>query len=84
MRRARRTRMSTNRNNIVRQLAVLAKEDNRIFTAIKENNSKLAFGRLLHKWIDTSTRESVIDIYVDEEAIDAVSYAINIVRKSLV
>lgn len=81
-RRARRTRMGKNRNAVVDTLKTMASNDMRIIMALAENNRNYAFGRLLTKWMPDSN-ESVIDAYVDEEAKDAVGYALNIIAKQI-
>lgn len=79
----RRTRMASNRMNVVMRLVAIAKEDETLLTAIEEGMRNKAFGRLINKWIDPVTRQSVQDKYVDEEAREATSFAINIVAKQL-
>ena len=81
MRRARRTRMSTKRNQIVNQLVEIAKQPKNVIDLYK-GNKNIVFGRVLNCWLDSS-QESVIDRYIDEEAIDATNYAINIVAKEI-
>jgi hypothetical protein len=83
MKRARRTRMSTNKPQVVRDLVNMIINDDRLFKAVETNDTKLAFGRLLNKWLDKESKESVIDRYIDSEAMDAVNHAINIIKKSL-
>ena len=79
MRRIRRTRMSTNRKQVLNKLVSLAKQDCMITDTVATNYN-YAFGRLLNKFLDES-RESVIDRYVDEEALSVTTHALNIVRK---
>lgn len=83
MRRARRARVSTKRLEIVNKLVELAIEDDPIIDYLANGERNRAFGRLINKWMDNTTRESVIDRYVDEDAKDVTSYAINIINKQL-
>lgn len=83
MRRTRRVRVSTKRLEIVNKLVELAIEDDPIIDYLANGERNRAFGRLINKWMDNTTRESVIDRYVDEDAKDVTSYAINIINKQL-
>lgn len=82
MRRTRRSRVNKDKQVVLGHLVWMASNDERIVTALEEGNRKRAFGRLLHKWMD-NTQESVIDRYVDEDAIELTSFALNIVNKEL-
>jgi hypothetical protein len=82
MRRTRRTRVSTKRLQVVHKLVQLAINDDPIMDYLTNGERNRAFGRLINKWMD-NTRESVIDKYVDEDAKDVTSYAINIIKKQL-
>jgi hypothetical protein len=82
MRRTRRVRVSTKRLEVVNKLVQLAIDDDPIMDYLTNGERNRAFGRLINKWMD-NTRESVIDKYVDEDAKDVTSYAINIVKKQL-
>jgi hypothetical protein len=82
MRRTRRVRVSTKRLEVVNKLVQLAINDDPIMDYLTNGERNRAFGRLINKWMD-STGESVIDRYVDEDARDVTSYAINIVNKQL-
>jgi hypothetical protein len=83
MRRTRRVRVSTKRLEVVNKLVQLAIDDDPIMDYLTNGERNRAFGRLINKWMDNTTRESVIDRYVDEDAKDVTSYAINIVNKQL-
>lgn len=83
MRRTRRVRVSTKRLEVVNKLVQLAIDDDPIMDYLTNGERNSAFGRLINKWMDNTTRESVIDRYVDEDAKDVTSYAINIVNKQL-
>ena len=83
MRRTRRARVRTKRLEIVKKLVQLAVDDDPIIDYLANGERNRAFGRLINKWMDNTTRESVIDRYVDEDARDVTSYAINIVNKQL-
>jgi hypothetical protein len=83
MRRTRRVRVSTKRLEVVNKLVQLAIDDDPIMDYLTNGERNRAFGRLINKWMDSTTRESVIDRYVDEDAKDVTSYAINIVNKQL-
>lgn len=83
MRRTRRARVSTKRLEIVNKLVELAIEDDPIIDYLANGERNRAFGRLINKWMDNTTRESVIDRYIDEDAKDVTSYAINIINKQL-
>ena len=83
MRRTRRTRVSTKRLQVVNKLVQLAINDDPIMNYLTNGERNRAFGRLINKWMDNTTRESVIDRYVDEDARDVTSYAINIINKQL-
>jgi hypothetical protein len=61
----------------------MASHDQVIVEALAEGNRKKAFGRLINKWMDSISQESVIDRYVDEDAIEVTSYALNIINKRL-
>ena len=80
MKRARRTRMGNEKMNVVMQLVGMVEQDQVLMGYVTEGDRKRAFGRLLNKWMDAS-QESVIDRYVDDEAKEATSYALNIVKK---
>jgi hypothetical protein len=82
MRRTRRVRVSTKRLEVVNKLVQLAIDDDPIMDYLTNGERNRAFGRLINKWMD-NTRESVIDKYVDEDAKDVTSYAINIIKKQL-
>lgn len=82
MRRTRRSRVNKDKQVVLGHLVWMASNDERIVAALEEGNRKKAFGRLLHKWMD-NTQESVIDRYVDEDAIELTSFALNIVNKEL-
>ena len=83
MRRTRRARVSTKRLEIVNKLVELAIEDDPIIDYLANGERNRAFCRLINKWMDNTTRESVIDRYIDEDAKDVTSYAINIINKQL-
>ena len=80
MKRARRTRMGNEKMNVVMQLVGMVEQDEVLMSYVTNGERNRAFGRLLNKWMDSS-QESVIDRYVDEEAKEATSYALNIVNK---
>lgn len=82
MRRTRRIRMSTDRNKVVNRLVNIIKTDVKSVVDLSNGERNRVFGRILNHWLD-DTRESVIDRYVDEEAMEATNYAINIVLKEL-
>jgi|SaaInl59LU_5_DNA_1037362.scaffolds.fasta_scaffold11755_4 hypothetical protein len=83
MRRTRRTRVSTKRLQVVHKLVQLAINDDPIMDYLTNGERNRAFGRLINKWMDNTSKESVIDRYVDEDARDVTSYAINIINKQL-
>lgn len=83
MRRVRRSRVNKQRNQVVNRLVSMASHDQVIVEALAEGNRKKAFGRLLNKWMDSVTQESVIDRYVDQDALEVTSYALNIINKRL-
>ena len=76
MRRARRSRLSTNFNLVVNALYHVASNDPVVLKHLEEGNKNKAFGRLLNSWMDPVSKESVIDAYVDEDAFKAVNYAL--------
>lgn len=80
MRRARRSRLGKNLYTVVATLLQLAEADDIIIEALCDGNKNKAFGRLLNKWMDSS-RESVIDRYIDQDAYTAVWSALNIITK---
>jgi hypothetical protein len=80
-RKTRRSRMSSDRMNIVMRLVGIAENSEIIQKALENNNRNRAFGLLLTSWFNKETRQSVIDLYVDEEAKDATSFALNIINK---
>lgn len=74
--------MGSKRNKIVSQLVQIIRNDTKLFVEATTGSKNRAFGLLLHKWLDDS-KESVIDRYVDEEAKEVTSYALNIIRKEV-
>lgn len=81
MRRIRRTRPGTNRNAVINVLKAKLSSDPQYDLYMKTGQRKRAFGRLLNSWLDSETRESVIDRYVDEEAFSMTWAAINTVYR---
>ena len=81
MRRIRRTRPGTNRNAVINALKAKLLSDPQYALYMETGQRNRAFGRLLNSWLDSETRESVIDRYVDEEAFSMTWTAINIVYR---
>jgi hypothetical protein len=82
VKRTRRSRVSLDKHIVVEQLRTLALKDEALMDYLKAGQRNRAFGRLLHKWMDES-QESVIDRYIDDDAIAVTSLAINVINKSL-
>lgn len=82
MRKVRRTRIGTRRYAVVNRLVAIIKADAKSVVDLANGERNRVFGRVLNHWLD-DTRESVIDRYVDEEALDVTNFAINIVLKEL-
>ena len=80
MRRVRRSRIGKNIHTVVTILIQLAEADDIIIEALCDSNKTKAFGRLLNKWMDSS-RESIIDRYIDKDAYTAVWLALNTITK---
>ena len=76
MRRARRSRIGLNYEVVLNHMVVLATKDDNITLYLKNGERNRAFGRLLNKFMDSS-KESVIDRYVDKDAFKVVHHALN-------
>ena len=81
MRRVRRTRVTErNKNTILNQLKAMILDDHNLLSYVTTGQRSRAFGRLINKPLDASN-ESMIDRYVDEDAKEMVSFALNIIAK---
>jgi hypothetical protein len=81
MRRVRRTRITErNKNALLNQLKTMILEDSVLLEYVTTGQRNRAFGRLLNKRLD-STNESLIDRFVDEDAMNITGFAINIIAK---
>lgn len=76
MRRVRRSRIKpTDLDLMVHHLVVLSLDDATTMEYLNSGQRNKAFGRMLNRWINKN-RESLIDIYIDEDAYKVVNFAI--------
>jgi hypothetical protein len=76
MRRVRRSRIKpADLDLMVHHLIVLSLDDAITMEYIATGQKNKAFGRMLNRWINKN-KESLIDIYIDEDAFKVVNFAI--------
>jgi hypothetical protein len=76
MRRVRRSRIKpADLDLMVHHLIVLSLDDTITMEYLTTGQKNKAFGRMLNRWINKN-KESVIDIYIDEDAFKVVNFAI--------